>query len=232
MGETGAHGVRLDHVACLGYCGLGPNAMVDGLPVSMAGEGAVDRRGGPRPEGLRAHPGGAGERRPPPGDKPRVLLRRFDGDVTTLEAARAAGVYSALEKALHGDDPGPGHPGGGRRAAPGTGGRRLPHGAQVPHGGRGRGGRRLRAQVRGGQLRRGRRRLLHRQGAPGAGSPHPTGGAAPGGLRLRAQDAYLYLRFEYPRAFRIMENAIREAQAAGLVGDGILGPTSRAGSTW
>src|SRR5678816_317279 len=43
MGETSASGVRVEYVTCLGYCGLGPNAMIDGLPVSLAAPGSLDR---------------------------------------------------------------------------------------------------------------------------------------------------------------------------------------------
>ncbi len=43
LGDTNAQGVRVEHVACLGYCGLGPNAMIDGVPVSCAAPGSVEK---------------------------------------------------------------------------------------------------------------------------------------------------------------------------------------------
>ena len=49
-GETSDAGVRFEHVACLGYCGLGPNAMLDGKPVSARGR-RIARQGGRLREG-------------------------------------------------------------------------------------------------------------------------------------------------------------------------------------
>ena len=44
MGETAVDGsVTLEPVYCLGLCAIGPNAMVDGMPVSRIDEGALDR---------------------------------------------------------------------------------------------------------------------------------------------------------------------------------------------
>ena len=93
--------MRLEHVTCLGYCGLGPNVMLDNEPVSLAGEGALESvleyaRAG-APHGLTEpnnpiHMPDAGE--------PCILLRRFDRDVVSLQGAREAGVYNSLEKAL------------------------------------------------------------------------------------------------------------------------------------
>ena len=38
-----------------------------------------------------------------------------------------------------------------------------------------------------------------------------------------ARDGFIYLRYEYPRSFRILARAIAEAEEAGLLGPGILG---------
>ena len=224
MGETGSHGVRLDHVACLGYCGLGPNAMVDGLPVSMAGENAVSTvsdhvlKGTPltleEPENA-VHLPEDGE--------PRVLLRRFGRDVTTLEAARAAGVYSALEKALTEMTPDQVIQEVERSGLRGRGGAGFPTGLKF----------RTVAEAEAGDGS-GRKFVVDNSDEGDAGSyidkellerdPHTQlEGLLLAAYACGAPDAYIYLRFEYPRAFRIMENAIREAEAAGLVGDGILG---------
>lgn len=43
------------------------------------------------------------------------------------------------------------------------------------------------------------------------------------GLVTGAPRGFIYLRYEYPETERILEEAIREAEAAGLLGDGILG---------
>jgi hypothetical protein len=76
--ETSDAGVRLEHVACLGYCGLGPNAMVDDLPVSLQAPEAVDRVSRHFAEGTPL-----GLEEPdnpvylPPEGHPRILLRHF-----------------------------------------------------------------------------------------------------------------------------------------------------------
>ena len=43
-------------------------------------------------------------------------------------------------------------------------------------------------------------------------------------LATGAQRAIIYLRYEYPNTYRILENAIREAEGAGLIGVDALGP--------
>ena len=98
-GGVGANGVRVEHVTCLGYCGLGPNVMLDNEPVSMAGEGALEsvleyaRSGAPHglnepnnpihmPPGRRAlHPAPAVRpgRGVPPG-RPRCRSLQFPGE--------------------------------------------------------------------------------------------------------------------------------------------------------
>ena len=100
-GEVSPEGARLEHVACLGYCGLGPNAMVDGEPLSLAGDGALE-------EALAHVRQGSGHNLtepvnavyPPAEGEPCVLLRHAGHEVLGLEQARARGIYSALEKAL------------------------------------------------------------------------------------------------------------------------------------
>ncbi len=80
MGEVSAgdSGVRVEHVACLGYCGIGPNVMADGLPLSMARSGDLDKviesvKSG-RPHGL-TEPTNAFYM--PAAGKPCVLMRHF-----------------------------------------------------------------------------------------------------------------------------------------------------------
>lgn len=224
MGETGAHGVRLDHVACLGYCGLGPNAMVDELPVSMAGEHTVSAVSD---HVLRGTPLSLNEPENPiylPEEgKPCVLLRRFASDVTSLKAARAAGVYVALEKALKAMTPDEVIQEVEKSGLRGRGGAGFPTGikfrtvadAHAPDGS-------------------GRKFVVDNADEGDAGSyidkellerdPHTQlEGLLLAAYACGAQDAYIYLRFEYPKAFRAMENAIQEAREAGLVGERILG---------
>lgn len=105
FGGVSNAGVRLEHVACLGYCGSGPNAMVDGLPVSLADDAAQTKvlaflREG-EPLGLR-EPVNAVV--PPAAGQPCVLLRYLsaDGssDVVDLAQARERGIYRSLQKAV------------------------------------------------------------------------------------------------------------------------------------
>ncbi len=102
MGETSPDGgVRVEHVACLGYCGIGPNVMADGLPLSVAKSGDLDKviedvRGG-KPHGL-TEPTNAFYM--PAAGKPCILMRHFPLDVMSLEKARAREIYKTLEKAV------------------------------------------------------------------------------------------------------------------------------------
>ncbi len=100
-GDVSPEGARLEHVACLGYCGLGPNAMVDGEPLSLAGSGSL--------EDALDHVRGSGEHSlqepvnavyPPDDGEPCVLLRHAGHEVAGLDQARTRGIYSGLEKAL------------------------------------------------------------------------------------------------------------------------------------
>ncbi len=226
-GQTSDAGIRLEHVACLGYCGLGPNVMVDGLPLSM-GEAS-----GPSPEArLLAHlrdgtPVGLEEPRNPvilPGEgEPCILLRHFDRDVVALGDAREAGIYGTLEKALREMTPDQVIQEVERSALRGRGGAGFPTGlklrtvaeAPVPDGS-------------------GRRYVVDNCDEGDAGSyidkelverdPHTQlEGLLLAAYACGARDAYIYLRFEYPRAHRILARAIEEAREAGLIGEGILG---------
>ncbi len=56
------------------------------------------------------------------------------------------------------------------------------------------------------------------------GDPYLTiEGMAIAGVAVGATRGYIYLRSEYPHAFRTMRRAIEKAQAAGLLGDSVLG---------
>ncbi len=56
------------------------------------------------------------------------------------------------------------------------------------------------------------------------GDPHLViEGLAIAGYAIRARLGYIYLRGEYPEAFRILNNALQEARQAGLLGENILG---------
>jgi len=222
--ETSDDGIRLEHVACLGYCGLGPNAMVDDLPVSMAPSDAVDRvvRHLKEGEPLEMEEPVNAIHLPPEG-RPRVLLRHFDRDVISLPEARKAGVYSALEKAVKTMTPEEVIQAVEASQLRGRGGAGFPT------------GRKLRtvaeAPVHDGSQRR---FVVDNCDEGDAGSyidkellerdPHTQlEGLLLAAYACGASDAYIYLRYEYPRALRIMEEAIAEAEEAGLIGQGILG---------
>ncbi|MCA8940661.1 MAG: NAD(P)H-dependent oxidoreductase subunit E, partial [Planctomycetes bacterium] len=91
--EVSSKGVRLEHVTCLGLCGLGPNAMVDGKVVSMADDTS-----------LQAIVDAVHEKAPlaletptntlhfPAEGEPCIVLRNMKQDLRTLAAAKGAGV--------------------------------------------------------------------------------------------------------------------------------------------
>ncbi|MEX2529912.1 MAG: NADH-ubiquinone oxidoreductase-F iron-sulfur binding region domain-containing protein [Gemmatimonadota bacterium] len=216
--------IRLEHVACLGYCGLGPNVMVDGLPVSLAEPGSEERVAAHLRQG---EPLGLEEPvNPvyfPPEGEPRVLLRRFGKNVVSLEGARREGVYGALEKALQEMTPEAVIREVEASRLRGRGGAGFPTGlklrtvaeSEAPDGS-------------------GRRFVVDNSDEGDAGSyidkelleqdPHThLEGILLAAYACGAQEAYIYLRFEYPRALRIMGRAIEEAREAGLIGKGIMG---------
>jgi formate dehydrogenase iron-sulfur subunit len=224
VGEVSEDGVRLEHVACLGYCGLGPNAMVDDLPVSLQAPEAVDRVVAHVREGAEL-----GLEEPantvylPPEGKPRVLLRRFDGDVMALADARQVGAYSALEKALHEMTPGEVIDEVTKSRLRGRGGAGFPTGIKF----------RTVADAEAADGS-GRKFVVDNSDEGDAGSyidkellerdPHThLEGILLAAYACGAQEAYIYLRFEYPRAWKVMERALDEAREAGLVGENILG---------
>jgi formate dehydrogenase iron-sulfur subunit len=217
VGEVSATGTRLKHVACLGYCGLGPNAMVDDVPVCLAGDGALD-------EVLNHLQNGSAHSLQEPSNtiyrpadgKPCIVLRHAGEDVLGIEQARAKGIYAALEKAL---------------AMPpqavvdqitasqlrGRGGAGFPTGIKLQ-------------TVRDSEAPdgSGRRFIVVNFDEGDAGSyidkelietdPHSQiEGVLIAAHATGAQQAYIYARFEYPRARRILEVAVAEARDAGLL---------------
>ncbi len=223
VGDVG-EGIRLSHVACLGYCGLGPNVMVDGLPVSLATEGAPDQVLARLQAG---EPIGMDEPENPvvlpPEGHPRVLLRHFGRDVTSLVAAREAGIYGALEKALRTMTPEAVIDEVDRSQLRGRGGAGFPTGIKF---------RSVReAPIEDGS---GIRYVVDNADEGDAGSyidkeliecdPHTQlEGILIAAYACGASEAIIYLRYEYPRALRILNRAVEEAREAGLIGKGILG---------
>jgi NADH-quinone oxidoreductase subunit F len=148
-----------------------------------------------------------------------VLLARIDKpDSTSLESYRADGGYQALQKAL--------------RLSPaevttlvkdsglrGRGGAGFPTGLKwtfLPkdHPGP------IYLAVNGDESEPGtfNNRILMEQ------DPHQLlEGIAIASYAIRAQTAYLYLRYEYGKSYRVLQQAIRECYDAGLLGKNILG---------
>ena len=218
MGDTNAAGVRVEHVACLGYCGLGPNAMVDGVPVSCAEAGSVQRIAAyakhGKPHGLTEPVNPVFK---PAAGKPCILMQHFDRDVSTVAKARQAGVYAALEKAVNTMSP--------KQVIDEVKASKL----------RGRGGAGFPAGIKWQTVadsptdKTGRKFIVVNFDEGDAGSyidkelierdPHTQlEGMLLAAYACGAREAYIYTRMEYPRAQRVLAEAIDDARAAGLIG--------------
>ncbi len=216
-GEVAASGARLEHVACLGYCGLGPNAMVDDTPVSLADPEAVDAvLAHVRDENNHTLQEPTNSLFPPAAGQPCVVLRHMGSTVTALDAARAQGIYAALDKT--------------RAMEPqavvdqikasqlrGRGGAGFPTGIKLQT---------VRDSVAPDGS--GRRFVVVNFDEGDAGSyidkelierdPHTQiEGVLIAAHATGAQHAYIYARLEYPRARQVLEAAVAEARAAGLL---------------
>ena len=223
-GEVSSSGTRLEHVACLGYCGQGPNAMIDDLPVSLASTGAVDAA---LKSVLSESEHGLTEPKNPiyrpESDAPCVVLRNAGQDVIGLTDARAAGIYSALEKAVTSLQPQDVIDQIKASQLRGRGGAGFPTGiklqtvadSEAPDGS-------------------GRRFVVVNFDEGDAGSyidkelvendPHSQiEGILLAAYATGAREAIIYARCEYPRARRVLEAAVDEARAAGLVGASLFG---------
>jgi formate dehydrogenase iron-sulfur subunit len=221
LGGVSDAGVRLEHVSCLGYCGLGPNAMVDGLPVSLADEAARTK--------LFAHlehgePLGLQEPIntvvPPKPGAPCVLLRHFgDGSdrVVSLAAARERGIYGSLRKAIATMSPQAVIDEIKASGLRGRGGAGFPAGIKLQ-------------TVRDSEAPdgSGRKFVVVNFDEGDAGSyidkelierdPHTQlEGILLAAYATGAKQAFIYARMEYPAAQRVLEQALAEARAAGLL---------------
>lgn len=200
-------------VYCLGYC--------DRSPAALTPDGAVVA--GP---GARAF--ADGDESVAPADPfpdvralveaPIVTARLVGGDHAALEVARAAGVWSALERALDG-------PHEAVLAAVEASGERGRGGAGFPTGAKWRVAASTpavdRYVVANGD-----------EGDPGSFvdralmefDPHAVlEGMALCGYAIGASRGVVYVRSEYPRAKRILAAAIDEARAAGWLGEDVRG---------
>ncbi len=225
LGDNRADGMlRLEHVMCVGYCGKGPAAMIDGLPVSLADEAAlaavVDHIEKGVPHGL-AEP--HNEVYPPAPGAPCVLLVHHGHDVVPLAQARARGIYGALEKAVTGMSPQQVRDAVVQSGLRGRGGAGFPTGTKLQ-------------TVAGSEAPdgSGRRFVVVNFDEGDAGSyidkelverdPHTQiEGILLAAYATGARQAFIYARFEYPRARKILADALAEAKAAGLVGAPLFG---------
>ena len=224
-GQTCPDGsVRYEHVACLGYCGLGPNAMIDGLPVSLARNGDAEKitsfvREG-KPHGF-TEPTNAVY--PPAGDKPCILMRLFGQNATLLDGARAAGVYRSLEKAVTTMTPQQVIDQVKASKLRGRGGAGFPAGLKFQAV--------ADAQAQDGS---GRKFVVVNFDEGDAGSyidkelverdPHTQlEGILLAAYACGAPEVFIYVRFEYPRALTVLKQAVSEAIAAKIIGPNIFG---------
>jgi len=237
-GEVSSKGVRLEHITCLGLCGLGPNVMVDGHVASLAdakamdvvvahchaNEGASSNGHGAKPLDL---PTPSNALHFPLAGKPCIVMRNMRSDVRGLAAARKAGVYSALERVLKNCE----SPTSVREqiktsSLRGRGGAGFPAGIKLD--------------------------TVANAAAPAEGAfadckfvvvnadegdagsyidkeimerdPHSLiEGALLAAYACGAQTVWFYVRFEYPESVATMARAIEDANAAGLGGRNILG---------
>jgi len=224
IGDTNADGVRVEHVACLGYCGVGPNAMIDGLPVSLTSEGDVAKVVAhvqdKKPHGLKEPTNAI---HVPAAGKPCILMRHMDGDVTTLAGAKAAGIYKTLEKAVTSMTREDVLKQVELSHLRGRGGAGFPTGTKL-------------ATVAASTAEdgTGRKFVVINFDEGDAGSyidkelverdPHTQlEGILLAAYACGAQEAIIYARFEYPRAQRVINKAIDEARAAGIIGSPMFG---------
>ncbi len=221
-GETSHGGVRVGHVTCLGYCGLGPNAMLDGRPLSLAADGAVDTLAAELATGRSVSlPEPVNAIHLPENGASCVLLRHFHRDVVPIGKARAAGVYWALEHRLTSSTP--------EEFIAELKASEL----------RGRGGAGFSTGVKYETVRRahsadGKRYVVVNADEGDAGAyidkelmerdPHTQlEGALLAAWACGASEAIVYIRFEYPRAIAVMRRAVEEAREAGLIGRELFG---------
>lgn len=189
-------------VYCLGYCDRGPARLLpDETVVVEAGARA------PSLPDLRVLA------------EPAIVTRRVrHGELADLAAARAAGAWRALERALAG-------PPAAVLAAVEQSGERGRGGAAFPTGAKWRRCAESPAEARyvvaNGD-----------EGDPGAfvdrvlmeADPHGVlEGMALCAYAIGAQEGVVFVRSEYPRAARRLEHAVAEARAAGLLGGAVAG---------
>ncbi len=209
--------VEVGQVTCVGYCGKGPNALVqighDEAVVALGGEGLDAVVGAAKKGELPALPEPSNALYDPPEGK-NVLMRCMRADAS-LEGAQAIGAYEALAKARAGE---PQAVIDAVKASEirGRGGAGFPAGRKLQ-------------TVRDAPSNEDRVVVLNAdEGDAGAyidkelmeRAPHTVlEGMALAAFAVGAQEAIVYLRGEYPTCHRIFSEAVTAASAAGLLGD-------------
>lgn len=199
-------------VYCLGYCDQSP-AVLDASGQVFSGEEArrfAEGRETPRaaqPPSVRSL-----------SRTPLVLGRVMAGDCSSLEAARAAGVYRAIEKALA-QSPADVLSAVERSGQRGRGGAGFPTGAKWRACAEAQGEPRY-VVVNGDEGDPGSfvDRVLMEQ------DPHTViEGTLLSGYAVGASRGIIFIRSEYPKAVERMREAVAAARAAGILGASVLG---------
>lgn len=210
-GETSSDGkVTVERVTCLGLCDQAPGVLVDEMAFVEVGPGEVD---------LLFSADATPSRLQVTGD-PRVLTRRIGALAPTdLDAHRAEGAFLALEKALNKMTPDAVIEQVKASKLVGRGGAAFPTGLKWQF-------------TRGAESEPKYVVCNADESEPGTfkdralleGDPFRVlEGMALCGYAIGSSRGYLFIRGEYPRAARILQEAIDTATAAGLLGMGILG---------
>ena len=160
---------------------------------------------------------------PPTGDRPCVVMRNFVKDVSTIDSARKAGVYGALEKAVTAMPPAQVIEQIKASQLRGRGGAGFPTGIKL-------------ATVAGATAKdgSGRKFVVVNADEGDAGSyidkellerdPHTQiEGILLAAYACGAREAIIYCRFEYPRALAVIQQAVQQAREAGLIGKKLFG---------
>jgi NADH:ubiquinone oxidoreductase subunit F (NADH-binding) len=195
-------------VYCLGYCDRSPAALLPDGRLALGDPGSPSYREDPEPlPAVRAL-----------GREPLVTARIARGDFSSLAAARGDGAYSMLAKAL---------------ARPRE--EVLDTLERSGERGRGGGGFSTAAKWRAAARASDRRRIVVAngdEGDPGSfvdralleADPHAVlEGMALCAHATGAQEGFVYVRSEYPRARARIAAAVAEARAAGVIGASLLG---------
>ncbi len=225
--------ISLKHVTCLGYCSQGPNAMLElegeRRVFSLAAEGreaelvkALSEGTAPNlPEPVNAF----FENKDPQG---RFLLERFGKGAEHLEEARKLGAYQGLERALE-----RGRDEGGEwvlgqileSEIRGRGGAGFPAGLKLKT---------VKEAREASSGSSGKCFVVCNADEGDAGAyidkellerdPHAViEGILLAALAVGAEEGFVYLRYEYPRARKIFGEAVADAQESGFLGENILG---------